>query len=357
MFLYDSTDGSMLRQVTCGDECNVERIDAVDERRGLVYFSGTSPSLAPLEKHLYRVSLLETSTSAHRLTPEGGQHSVQLDRGLRRFICVSESAATPPEITVRDLDCGRRIASLFRAAADARIERLGLSPPAFERVVAEDGTVTYGALYRPCTSKFGPGPYPTVVSVYGGPQVQSVADRWSMTADMRSQHLRARGFLVWKLDNRGSARRGHAFEASIYGELGTRELEDQVRGVRWLVAEGLADPARVGVAGWSYGGYLALSALGRAPDVFRAAIAGAPVTAWDGYDTHYTERYLGLPGENPGGYERSSAVGYVNEIRGRLLLIHGMIDENVHFRHVVRLVDALNRARVDYDLVMFPDER
>ena len=282
IFLYD-TDGNVLQQVTSGTDFNVEQIEAVDEQKKVVYFTGTYAGFSPLEKHFFMVSL--DRFEANRLTPEGGQHFIRIDHSLRTFICVSESVMMPPEVTLRCLHSGRQIASLFRPAVDERMDRLQLSPPEFRKIIGNDGTVMYGALYAPCRSKFGPGPYPTVVSVYGGPQVQYVSDRWSMTSDMRSQCLRAKGFLVWKLDNRGSARRGRAFEASVYRELGTRELEDQVGGVRCLIASGLADPARIGIIGWSFGGFMALTALSRASDVFKVAVAGAPVTSWQGYDT------------------------------------------------------------------------
>ena len=159
------------------------------------------------------------------------------------------------------------------------------------------------------------------------------------------------------LDNRGSARRGLAFEGAIKHQMGQLEVDDQVDGVRWLVAQGLADPARVGIFGWSYGGYMAAMCLAQAPETFKVAVAGAPVTAWDGYDTHYTERYMGTPQSNPEGYKESSVMHHAAHLRGRLLLVHGLIDENVHFRHTARLINALIQARAPYDLLLFPDER
>ena len=196
-----------------------------------------------------------------------------------------------------------------------------------------------------------------MVSVYGGPHAQRVTDDWSLTIDLRAQYLRRRGFLVFKLDNRGSARRGLVFEGAIRHDMGNLELQDQADGVAWLAEQGLTDPERVGIYGWSYGGYLAAMSLCRQPDVFRAAVAGAPVTHWDGYDTHYTERYMGTPRSNPDGYESSSVMHHVARMRGELLLVHGLIDENVHFRHTARLIDALVRARKDYRLLLFPGER
>ena len=247
---------------------------------------------------------------------------------------------------------------------DPRTSRLHphLSPPELVTVLAADRlTVLYGALYRPDPEIHGPGPYPTLVSVYGGPQVQTVKDSWHLTADMRAQYYRDHGYLVFKLDNRGSSGRGIAFEAAIKRDMGNVEVADQVAGIEWLVSRRLADPRRVGIYGWSYGGYLSAMALMKAPDVFSAAVAGAPVTFWEGYDSHYTERYMGRPEENPKGYESANVLNHCGSMRGKLLILHGMIDENVHFRHSARLVAALcdagKRTGVDYSLTSFPNER
>ena len=233
-----------------------------------------------------------------------------------------------------------------------------LPAPDLLTVQSSDGAETlHAALYRPDVRIFGPGPYPLICAVYGGPHVQRVNRSWSQCADMRAQRLRSLGFCVVKCDNRGSSRRGLAFESAISRRLGRLEVLDQVAVVRQLTVRGIADPTRVGIYGWSYGGYLSAMCLCRAPDVFHVAVAGAPVTSWDGYDTHYTERYMGLPSENPNGYRESAVFDHVPNMRGRLLLVHGLIDENVHFRHTARLINRLIAAGKDYDLLLFPDER
>jgi dipeptidyl-peptidase-4 len=183
-----------------------------------------------------------------------------------------------------------------------------------------------------------------------------VQDDWLLTVDMRAQYLASRGFAVLKVDNRGSARRGLAFEAAIRGNFGDVEVRDQVDGVGWLRERGIAGD-RAGIYGWSYGGYMALMCLAKAPEVFQAGVAGAPVTSWDGYDTGYTERYMSTPQENPEGYRQSSVLTHAEKIRGKLLIVHGMLDENVHFRHTARLADALSRANRPYELLPYPNER
>ena len=164
-------------------------------------------------------------------------------------------------------------------------------------------------------------------------------------------------FSCLQLDNRGTARRGLKFESYLKGKLGQIDADDQLTGAEWLVKQGLAKAGHIGLYGWSYGGYLSAMTLSRFPDFFKCAVAGAPVTSWDGYDTFYTEKYMGLPSENQSGYESGSVMNHVHELKGRLLLVHGMIDENVHFRHTARLVNALVAAGKPYELIIFPDER
>jgi dipeptidyl-peptidase-4 len=282
-------------------------------------------------------------------------HAVKLDRARERFVDTRHALATPPVVTLRSLQDGSQLAVLYDGR-DPRLEQLNLRPPELVSLQNRHGDTLYGAIYHP-PADFGEGPHPTLVWVYGGPHAQLVTNGWGMTVNMRAQYLRELGFLVFVVDNRGSARRGLAFEGVIKHDMGHYEVEDQVDGVRWLIKQGLADPERVGVMGWSYGGFMSLMCLARAPETFKFAVAGAPVTHYDGYDTHYTERYMGTPQSNPEGYELGSVIHHVSNIRGRLMLVHGLIDENVHFRHTARLINALIAARKPYELLLFPDER
>lgn len=249
--------------------------------------------------------------------------------------------------------------SLFEMAQDKSDDyNIALSPPEIIPFASSDPSRTlYAALYRPDPLAHGRGPYPLICSVYGGPRVQRVNRSWNQTIDLRAQHLCSLGFAVVKCDNHGSSRRGKVFETTIKGQLGHVEVRDQVLCVQMLIMRGVADPSRVGIYGWSYGGYLAAMCLCRQPDVFQVAVSGAPVTNWLGYDTHYTERYLGLPSENEEGYRKSSISEEVQNMKGRLLLIHGLIDENVHWRHSANLINQLTAAGKSYDLCVFPDER
>lgn len=347
-----AVDGSLERVLTEGDWLVEAVVEAGADR---VWFTATRDS--PLERHLYEVSL--DGGPVLRVTNGAGFHTVAVHPGTGFMVDTWSSRARPPEAVLRAFEergesTGARPLLPAGAVPDPRVAELALEPPELVTVETPDGVTLHVALYRPP----GEGPFPTIVSVYGGPHAQRVTDSWGLTAGMRQQYLRSLGFLVVVVDNRGSAGRGLAFEAPIRWDLGNVEVDDQVTVVRRLVDQGLADPDRVGIYGWSYGGYMSALCLAKAPEVFRAAVAGAPVTSWDGYDTHYTERYMGLPQHNPDGYRRSSVMSHVAGLRDRrLLLVHGLIDENVHFRHTARLVNALIRQRIPYELLLFPDER
>jgi dipeptidyl-peptidase-4 len=353
LYLYDDR-GNLVRALTQGDWL-VDKLVSVDEKGGTVYF--TASCEGPLESQLYSVSL--NGGEPRRITQEAGTHAIVIDHEHRHFVDIHSAIDKPPTVTVRLLGDGTIVTTLH-GGSDPRVEALKLQSPRLVTLQSRDGVTLHGAIFMPpehSSNSNGSKQYPTIVSVYGGPHAQRVTNSWRTTLDMRAQYLSRQGFLVFILDNRGSARRGLAFEGAIKHRMGQLEVDDQVDGVRWLVAQGLADPRRVGIYGWSYGGYMAAMCLTRAPETFRVAVAGAPVTHYDGYDTHYTERYMGTPQENPDGYEIGSVMHHAANIQGNLLIIHGLVDENVHFRHTARLINALIAARIPYDLLLFPDER
>ena len=361
LYVRSSEDGATLRRLTEGGGANVVVEEVVAVEGADVYFlGGAATATESLERHLFKVpydgsgpparvdEAATTFVDAAAVAKGGGavflQHSAAAQPVRADLVVVGDDGAT----TVRLRD----------GADDARAK--SLAPPDFFELETADGAATLrGALYAPDAATHGPGPYPTVVSCYGGPHVQFVQDKFATaTADMRAQHLRSRGYLVVKVDNRGSKRRGLAFEAAVHGSFGCLEVDDQVAAVDYAVERGLADPKRVGIFGWSYGGYLSAMALAKAPEVFRCAVAGAPVASWEGYDTHYTERYMkGGPKENPEGYREADVCTHVKNVEGALLLVHGLVDENVHFRHTARLAQAMVDNGKAYDLLCFPNER
>ncbi len=346
LYVY-GPDGKELRALTSG-EWMVDGVVGVDPEKGEVYFTATKDG--PTERHLYKVPLAGGDIT--RLTPEAGMHGVVLSPTFDRFVDLWDRLDTTPRIEVRSTADGAVVSSIA-LKEDPRVEELGLTPPELATLKTRDGVQMHAAIYKP----EGEGPFPTMISVYGGPHAQRVQNDWSLTVDMRAQYLRSLGYLVVKVDNRGSARRGLAFEGAIKHDMGNLEVQDQVDGVKWLADQGLADPARVGIYGWSYGGYMSAMSLARAPETFKVAVSGAPVSHWDGYDTHYTERYMGLPQANAKGYEESAVMAHLDGMKGHLMLVHGLIDENVHFRHTARMINALIAAKKDYELLLFPDER
>jgi dipeptidyl-peptidase-4 len=230
-----------------------------------------------------------------------------------------------------------------------------LDPPELTEVVAADGrTRLHAALYRAGRTA---APAPGVVWIYGGPHSQYVRRSWEVTAHPLRQSLAQAGATVVVVDNRGTASRGLAFESPIAGRLGAVELADQAATVRQLVERGELAPGRIGITGGSYGGFMTVLAMALEPDLFAVGVAVAPVAEWAGYDTAYTERYLGSPAADPEAYARSSALTHAGRVRGSLLLIHGGSDENVHLRHSTRLVEAFRSAGREVELLELPGQR
>lgn len=343
----DLETGARLTLLTRGD-WDVDRIAGVDEAAGRVFFTGTMS--APLGRHLHAVPL--AGGPIETLSPERGVHTITLRRDGKSYVDEHSAADRPPRAVVRSID-GASLGEL-PAPADPDITRLALRAPEIIEVKSPGGPTLYGALLKPRTMDPGKR-YPAVVMVYGGPGVQTVLDGWAPR--LLWQHLADRGFVVFQLDNRGSAGRGPAFQADIYKQLGKVELADQLAGLDALGAMPFVDPARVAIYGHSYGGFMTLMAMLAAPDRFKVGIAGAPVTDWRLYDTGYTERFMSTPADNPAGYEAADLARMAGKLQGKLLVLHALMDENVHFSHTAHLVDAFVAAGKRFDFFAFPGER
>lgn len=355
------SDGNLICELAA-PEGMVHKIIGVEEERGWVYYIASG--LDPRERHIFR-SRLDGGEAPEQLTSEPGCHSVVLSPDKQRWIHAYDSISSPPCVTLESLK-GEDSLEII-GEKDPSIEALGLRPPELISFLANDQTtILYGALYRPQEDK-GNARYPLIVSVYGGPRHQAVQNSWRLTADLRAQHLAQQGYLVLKVDNRGTWGRGHPFEAAVHLKLSQIEVDDQVEGVRYVTEElAVADSERVGVYGWSYGGYMAAMCLAQRPDVFSAAVAGAPVIRWEDYDALYTERYMGMPKNsalysgtiaNLDGYREASVLSHLNNLVGKLLVIHGMKDENVLLRHTMALMEEAARLGKHIDLLILPKER
>ncbi|MDQ2934702.1 MAG: S9 family peptidase [Chloroflexota bacterium] len=342
-----SGNGGLEQTLTAG-EWAVAGVVQVDQELGTVLFVAGRDGV--LQRHLYSISL--EGGEPIRLTDEPGWHDVIASADGRRWADTSSSLEHGPRVSVRGRDRGRSIV-IHESSLDT--DRIGLPPPELLELTAADGiTPLHAALYRPDATW---GPPPLVVSVYGGPHSQRVMNAWSLTVDLRAQWLRQRGVGVLVVDNRGTSGRGLAFEAALARRMGSVEVDDQATAVRELVRRGNADAERIGLYGWSYGGYITLLCLAREPQLFRVGVAGAPVVDWDGYDTAYSERYLGTPEANPDAYRESSVLTRAGELRGQLLVVHGLLDENVHFRHTARLLARLSELGRSVDLLLLAGER
>ncbi|RVT40264.1 S9 family peptidase [Sphingobium algorifonticola] len=357
LYIYDAA-GRLVRQVTSGDWPLAGRdrdrgIVGVDERRGIAYVLGFRET--PTEQHLYAVNY-RSGGPLTRITSGAGWWTVSMNRSATAFIGSYSSPDTPPRVAIHAAD-GQRLRWLVENKLDAGHPYApyvkGLPKPEFGRIAAEDGQALEYVLLKP--ADFDPAKrYPVIVQVYGGPGRQKVVKNWR-TPEERI-YLDA-GFLLFQLDNRGTLNRGLAFEAPIAGKLGTPEVTDQIAGMRYLQTLPYVDPRRIGVTGWSYGGYMTIRMMTHPDSQFAAGAAGAPVTNWHLYDTHYTEHYMGKPQDNAAAYDAASLVPRLDQLRGRLLYMHGLADDNVLFDNGALLIARLQQLSIPFDLMVYPGQR
>ena len=348
MHLYrHAADGTLVNAVTKGGWM-IDGPWFVDGKAGVVFFTATEKD--PRERHVYRANL--DGTGFRRVTEERGSHSLKLSGGGGLFVSTYSNATTPPKTVLRGAT-GALVAVLDDAPGPYAGSVLGSVEMGSFR--GSDGTLFYTRLVKP--ADFDPArKYPTIVLVYGGPHAQLVQDRWGATSGL-DHYLASKGFLVWTMDNRGSWGRGHAFETPILREMGAQELKDQLEGVAELTKRPFVDRSRLGIWGWSYGGYMTLYTVTHTTGVFKCALAGAPVTDWKLYDSIYTERYMKRPKDNPEGYRASSPLEAAKSLSTRLLVMHGTADDNVHMQNSIDFFDALMKARKDFVFVPLPRQQ
>ena len=345
LYLY-AANGELKNRITSG-AWEVTELAGVDETHRKIYYSSTEAS--PLERQLYVIGF--DASGKQRITQGAGTHLAEMSPKCDYFLDRYSTIADPPSTTLRDAT-GAEV-TLLRPAVRKPYEQYDILPAEFVEVPSESGVKFYASLIKP--KDFQPGrKYPLIVMVYGGPDAQSVVNAWRGVG--LAQVLATKGFLVWQLDNRGSTGRGHAFETPLYHRFGKTELADQLEGIRYLEKLGNVDPDRIGITGWSYGGYMTLYSLLNAPKVFKIGIAGAPVTDWHNYDTIYTERYLGLPDVNPSGYKDGSAITYASQLQSKLLIVHNIEDDNVLFQNTMQMADALEKAGKDFRMIVYPQK-
>jgi dipeptidyl-peptidase-4 len=353
LYLYDY-DGKLLHPLTAGD-WDVENVLAVEETGGYVYFTATKDSV--LERHIYRVS--QTGGGIEKLSKTPGIHEGAFAENASIYVDSWSNPETPPQIELFKAD-GTKLATLLaNDLADPRHPyakyRDAQRPTEFGTLTAADGkTQLHYSLIKP--EGFDPvKKYPVVVFVYGGPAAQTVTRAWPGRSDaFFNQYLAQNGYLVFSLDNRGTPRRGAAFGGALYEKQGDVEVDDQLRGVEWLKSQSFVDSKHIGVYGWSNGGYMTLMLLGKHSEAYACGVAGAPVTDWALYDTHYTERYMNLPKANEAGYREASVFIHLDGLKSKLLLVHGMADDNVLFTNSTKLMSELQKRGKAFELMTYP---
>ncbi|RFB01709.1 S9 family peptidase [Parvularcula marina] len=351
IYRYDA-DGKNPVQLTKG-EWPVTGLSCLDEEDGEIYFSGWMETAAV--RHIYRTTL--DGSEIEQVTTELGWHSASFGEGCEAYIHRFSSQNQPPQAAVMGADGTRRYWLLENALNNSHPYTPYLDSHLqweFGQIEAEDGQMMDYQILKPATATAA-HPAPAMQLVYGGPGVQRVRNVWG---NAYAQLLADKGYVVFMLDNRGAFNRGKAFEDVIYHKMGQPEVIDQAAGTAWLTSQDFVDGSRIGVQGWSYGGYMTLMMLGQRPDLYKAGASGAPVSDWRTYDTAYTERYMGDPREVAEAYDASSVITYAEGIKDdALLLIHGMADDNVIFQNAIDVMAALQQQDTDFKLMTYPGEK
>lgn len=347
-------DGKLRNPITRGDWV-VDQVLALDEANGWVYFSGNLSGV--IEKHIYRAKIDGSSVAKpERLSKTHPWNEASFAKDASVYVSTESSATVPPQVRLYRQN-GERIADLepnlvgsehpyFAYAANDRA-------PDFGTFKTSDDVTLHYRLIKPKDFDSRKR-YPVLIYTYGGPHVQVVNNRWDARWGLLLKYFAQSGFLVFSVDNRGSDRRGTAFENPIFRAMGGVEIADQLQGVAWLKRQAFVDSERVALFGWSYGGYMTLKALAHHSDELAAGVAVAPVTDWALYDTHYTERYMDHPSANAAGYTQSSVLTHAAGIQAPLLLVHGMADDNVLFTNSTKLMALLQAQGTQFELMTYP---
>lgn len=348
-----AADGKLIAQITKGD-WPVDKLEGVDEARKVAIFGASMDS--PLERRIYEVSYAKPG-KPKALTSAGGWWSAKVADAGGAFAGSYSDPKTPPQTALYSAD-GKRVRWIEEnKLADGHAYwpyASTLPVPEFGSLKAADGSALYYEILKP--TGFDPAKkYPAIVSVYGGPHAQRVTKGWQSPSDRT--YLEA-GYVIFKLDNRGSGNRSAAFKRALDRNLGTVEVQDQLQGAKFLQSLPYVDADKLGVMGWSYGGFMTLMLLTAENTPFKAGAAGAPPTEWGLYDTAYTERYMGTPADNKAGYAYSDINTRLDKLKpGSLLLLHGMADDNVIFENSTRVISALQKKAIPFEMALYPGER
>lgn len=344
LYLYD-TDGQLEKQLTSG-EWGVTALLGEDKKGKTLYFNATKDS--PLESNGYSLDL--NSGKIQRITPDHGKHNVLVSNSGKYFIDSYSSTDVAREYKVID-NKGKTVRVILENTDPLADYKLGEMQ--IFTLKAEDGSDLYCRMIKPSDFEEGKK-YPVYFYVYGGPHSQLVNDSWLGAAGIFQNYMAQQGYVVFTMDNRGTSNRGMAFEQATFRNLGELEIADQMKGVEYLKSLDFVDAERIGVDGWSYGGFMSISLKLRQPGVFKAACAGGPVIDWKYYEVMYGERYMDTPETNPEGYENASLLNYVDQLEGALLVIHGTEDPTVVWQNSLAFVQKCIESGKQLDYFVYP---
>lgn len=344
LYLY-KTDGTLVKQITKGSWVVTEYL-GYQPKTNNIFFISTNPT--PLERHVYKVNI-QTGIMT-QITLEEGTHEVVFNDDFTNFIDKYSNINTPTTI------------QLYQNEKKSRIIQKGINTfkdyamPIMELVTikAADGkTDLYGRIIKPLN--FDPNKkYPLILYVYGGPHAQLVQNKWLSGAPLWDYYMAQQGYIVATIDNRGSANRGFEFESCIHRQCGVNEAQDQMEFVKYIIKQGFVDEKRIGVHGWSYGGFLTTTLMTTYPDVFAVGVAGGPVIDWKYYEIMYGERYMDSPQDNPEGYEKTSLLNKAKNLKGKLLIIHGYLDDVVVLQHSLNFIEQCIKKGILVDYFIYP---
>ncbi len=349
IYKYDM-QGKSKTQITSGN-WQVDEFFGVDEKTGLLYFSATKES--SVERNVYSINLKGKGLTS--LTPQKGWNTANFSNGFKYFINYYSTANKPYVITLND-GKGKVIRTLkTNENLNETLKAFNLSPVEFSKVDISKDVSLNAWMIKP--SDFDPNKkYPLLMYVYGGPGSQTVKNSWGGKNFFWFQMLAQQGYIVVSVDNRGTGAKGRDFQKVTYKQLGKYETEDQIAASKFFSKFPYIDASRIGIWGWSYGGYMSSLCLFKGADIFKSAIAVAPVTNWRYYDSIYTERYMQTPQENADGYDDNSPINHVDSLKGNYLLVHGSADDNVHYQNSMEMITALVNANKQFDFMVYPNK-
>lgn len=349
LYLY-GMDGKKINAISSGN-MDVTEFYGIDEKKGLVYFQSAAPT--PMDRSIYVSDLKGKSQKV--LVKGTGHHAPEFSKTFDYFVLSKSSANIPVSFEMYGGD-GKLIRTLeSNEKLKTTLSGYATAPKEFFNFTTSAQIVLNGWMIKPPNFD-AKKKYPVFMTVYGGPGHNTVENQWEGANYLWYQMLAQKGYIVVSVDNRGTQFRGEAFKKSTYKQLGKLETEDQIEAAKYLASLPYVDGSRIGIQGWSYGGYMSSLCITKGADIFKMAIAVAPVTNWRYYDNIYTERFMQTPKENASGYDDNSPINHVARLKGKYLLIHGTADDNVHFQNSAEMVTALVKANKQFDVFYYPDK-